>query len=117
VDELKFFAGLGSITLVAIGLFIYIGRKLSQAAERHASENDLPLYLTPTGAVFFAVVAAFLVYCAAIRVLAPATSFGEFLNTPVGVASVLTGSILIVAVAGLILEKLGYPIWKWNKDS
>jgi hypothetical protein len=117
MDELKFFAGLGAITLVVIGLFIYIGRKLSQAAERHASEIDLPLYITPTGTVFFAFVAAFLVYCAVIRVLAPASSFGEFLNTLDGVASVFTGSILTIVVAGLILEKLGYPIWKWNKDS
>lgn len=117
MDELKFFAGLGAITLVVIGLFICIGRKLSQAAERHASAIDLPLYLTPTGAAFFALVAAFLIYCAALRVLAPASSFGEFLNTLDGVASVLTGSILIVAVGGLILEKLGYPIWKWNKGS
>lgn len=117
MDELKFFAGLGAITLVVIGLLIYIGRKLSQAAEKHASEIDLPLYVTPTGTVFFAFVAAFLIYCAAIRVLAPASSFGEFLNTLDGVVSVLTGSILIVAVAGPILEKLGYPIWKWNKHS
>jgi hypothetical protein len=117
MDELKFFAGLGAITLVVIGLIICIGRKLSQAAERHASEIDLPLYITPTGTVFFAFGAAFLVYCTAIRVLAPASSFGEFLNTLDGVASVLTGSILIVPVAGQILEKLGYPIWKWNKDS
>jgi hypothetical protein len=117
MDELKFFAGLGAITLVVIGLFIYIGRKLSNAAERHASEIDLPLYITPTGTVFFAFVAAFLVYCAAIRVLTPASSFGEFLNTLDGVASVLTGSVVIVALAGLILEKLGYPIWKRDKNS
>jgi hypothetical protein len=117
MDGLKFFAGLGAIALVVIGLFIYIGRKLSHAAERHASEIGFPLYITPTGTVFFAFVTAFLVSCAAIRALAPASSFGEFLNTLDGVASVLTGSMLIIAVAGLILEKLGYPLWKWNKDS
>ena len=117
MDELKFFAGLTAIVLVVIGLLIYFGRKLSKAAERHASGIDLPLYITPSGTVFFACVTAFFVYCAATRVLAPASSFGEFLNTLDGVASVLMGSILIIAAAGLILEKLGYPIWKWHNDS
>ena len=117
MDELKIFAELTAITLVVIGLFIYFGRRLSKAAERHASEIELPLYITPSGTVFFACVAAFWVYCAATRVLAPASSFGEFLNTLDGVASILMGSILIIVAADLVLGKFGYPIWKWDNDS
>lgn len=117
MDELKFFSGLTAITLAVIGLFIYFGRKLSKAAERHASEIDLPLYISPSGTVFFACIAAFWVYCAATRALAPASRFGDFLNTFEGVASVLMGSVSIIVVAGLILKKLGYPIWKWDNDS
>lgn len=117
MDELKFFSGLTAITLAVIGLFVFFGRKLSKAAERHASEIDLPLYVTPSGIVIFACIASFWVYCAATRALAPASRFGEFLTTFSGVVSVLMGSISIIVVAGLILEKLGYPMWKWDNDS
>jgi len=117
MDELKFFSGLTAITLAVIGLFIYFGRKLSKAAERHAAEIDLPLYVTPSGTVIFACIAAFWAYCAAARALAPASRFGEFVSTFSGVVSVLMGSISIIIVAGLILDKLGYPMWKWDNES
>jgi len=117
VDELRILAGLTAMTLVVIGIFVYFGRKLSKAAERHAAEINFPFYITRSGTVFFACVAAFMVYCAATRQLAPASSFGHFLNTLDGVASVFTGLVATVVAAGLILEKLGYPIWQWEKDS
>jgi len=110
MDELKFFAGLTVITFVVIGLFTYFGRKLSKAAERHASEIDLPLYVTPTGTALFACIVAFWVICVTTRALKPESSFGSFLNGPEGVLAVISGSIIFAGIAAVILTQFGYPI-------
>lgn len=117
MDDLKFFAGLAAVTIFVIGLFVYFGRKFSKAAERNAAYIDLPLYVTRTGTVFFACVVAFWVYCAGARVLAPQSSFGEYLGTFDGAASVVLGSCVFVGIAWVISERLGYPFAKWEKDS
>lgn len=117
MDELKFFAGLATITIFVIGLLIYFGKKISKAAERNAEYIDLPLYVTRTGTTLFAFVVAFWVCCAAARILAPQSSFGEFLATFDGVVAVVSGSIMFVVIAWVIADKLGYPLAKWNKDS
>jgi hypothetical protein len=116
IDELKFFGGLAAITILVIGLFIYFGRKVSNAAERNAEFIDLPLYVTRTGTVFFACVVAFWVYCAAARTLFPDSVLGRFLGTFDGVAAVVLGSISLVAIAWPVFDKLGYPLARWNKD-
>lgn len=117
MDELKFFAGLGAITIFVIGLLVFIGRKLSKAAERNAAYIDLPLYVSRTGAVFFACVVAFWVFCVAARVLTPQSTFGNFLGSFDGVASVILGSCVIVGIASVIAQKLGYPFARWEGDS
>jgi ABC-type spermidine/putrescine transport system permease subunit I len=117
MDELKFFGGLTGITILVISLLVYLGRKLSRAAERNVEFIDLPLYVTRTGTTFFACVAAFWVYCAAVRVLAPGSNLGEYLGTFDGAAAVIFGSIIFAASAWLVSNKLGYPFAKWNKDS
>jgi len=116
MDELKFFSGLAAITIFVISLFVYFGRKLSKAAERNATYIDLPIYVTRAGTVFFACVVAFLVYCVAARVLAPQSSFGEYLGTFDGAASVVLGSCVFGGIAWVISEKLGYPFAKWERD-
>lgn len=117
MDEMKFFAGLAAITSIVIALFVYLGRKLSRAAERNAAYIDLPLYVSRTGTVFFACVVAFWVFCAATRVLTPQSSFGQFLGTFDGATSVALGSCVFVGIAWVISEKLGYPFAKWDRDS
>lgn len=117
MDELKFFAGLGAITIFVIGLLVYFGRKFSNAAERNAADIGLPLYVSRNGSVFFACVVAFWVSCAAARVLAPQSAFGKYVGTIDGIASVVLGSCIFVGVAWVISEKLGYPLAKWERDS
>lgn len=117
MDELKFFAGLSAITTFVIGLLIYFGRKISKAAERDVAYIDLPLYVSWTGAVFFACVVAFWVCCAAARVLFPYSSLGKYLGTLDGIASVALGSCVFVGFAWVIAEKLGYPFAKWERES
>lgn len=117
MDELKFFSGLSAITIFVIGLLVFFGRKLSKAAERNAAYIDLPLYVSQTGTVFFACVVAFWIYCAATRVLTPQSTFGNFLGTFDGVASVILGSCVFVGIAWVIAEKLGYPFARWEGDS
>ncbi len=107
-----FVLGLGGITLVVSGLVIFFGLKLNKAVERHASEINLPLNITPTGNVLFACMVAFWIYCAVTRVLDPGSSLGVFLADVDGVAAVVVGSVLFGGIAGAILERLGYPIAK-----
>ena len=117
MDELKFFAGLAAITVFVIGLFVYFGRRISKAAERNAAYIDLPLYVSRSGTVFFACLVAFWVCCAAARVLAPRSPFGEYLGTFDGVASVVLGSCVFAGIAWVVSEKLGYPFAMWERDS
>lgn len=117
MDELKFFGGLAGVTILVIGLFVYFGRKLSKAAERNAEFIDLPLYVTRTGVIFFACVVAFWVYCLGTRALAPNSRLGTFLGTFDGAAAVIFGSITVMTVAWVVLDRLGYPLAKWEPDS
>ena len=117
MDELKFSAGLAVITSIVIGVFVYFGRKLSRAAERNAAHIDLPLYVSRTGVAFFACLVAFWVFCAATLALAPESSFGRFLGTFDGAATVALGSCMFAGVAWVISVKLGRPFARWEKDS
>jgi len=117
MDELKFFAGLTAITLLVIGLLIYLGLKLNGAVGKHASDINFPLSITLSGNILFACIVTFWICCAAVRALRPESSFGAFLNTANGVAAALIGSIFLAASAGAILEKFGYPIAKKGNKS
>lgn len=108
--EWGFLLGLSVITLVVIGLVIFLGLKLNKAVEKHAPEMTFPVNVTKSGIVLFASVVACWVCLAALRLLRPDSSLGAFLNTADGVAAVLLGSVFFAAVAAAILEKLGYPI-------
>ena len=117
MDEVKFFAGLTAITLLVIGLLIFLGLKLNKAVGKHAPDIDFPLNITLSGNILFACMVAFWVYCAAVRVFRPESSFGAFLNTADGVTVVLVGSIFFTAIAGAILEKSGFPIAEKGDES
>lgn len=115
MDDLKFFAGLTAITLIVIALLVYFGRKVSKAAERNAKFIGLPLYVTRAGTAFFACMVAFWVYCVGIRLLMPGSALGQYLGTIDGVAAVVFGSIMFIAIAWVISDKLGYPFAKWDE--
>ena len=76
MDELKFFGGLTAITLLVIGLLIYLGLKLNKAVGKHAADIDFPLSITLSGNILFACMVAFWIYCAVISSLItyPATA-------------------------------------------
>jgi heme/copper-type cytochrome/quinol oxidase subunit 2 len=117
MDELKFFAGLTVITLVVIGLLIYFGLKLNKAVSKHTPEINFPLNITWTGNILYACVVTFWICCVAIRALRPESSFGAFLNSPDGVAAAIIGSLFFAAIAGAVLERIGYPIAKKGDKS
>lgn len=115
--EWGFVIGLSAITATVIGLLVYLGQKVSRAAERHASEIDLPLYVTPTGTVLFACIVAFWIVCVGVRALKPESLLGMFLREPDGVLAVIAGSIFFAGIAAAILNRIGYPIAKRDKSS
>ena len=115
--ELGFIIGLSAITATVIGLLVYLGRKVSRAAERHASELDLPLYVTPAGTALFACIVAFWIICIGTRALRPESSLGIFLHEPEGVLAVITGSIFFAGIAAAILNQIGCPIAKRDKNT
>lgn len=117
MDDLKFFAGLTAITLVVISLLVYLGLKANKAVGKHAADIDFPLNITFTGNAVYACLVAFWVYCAAVRALRPESQFGGFLNTADGIAAIVIGSIVFVAIAGSVFERFGYPLFKKGDDS
>ena len=117
MDDLKFFLGLGAITLVVICLIVYFGLKLNKAVDSHAADIDFPWHITLTGTALWACVVGFWVICAVARELRPESLLGDFLSTTDGVASMFAGSIFFAVIAGVILERLGYPIQKRGDDT
>lgn len=117
MDELKFFAGLSAITLIVIGLVIYIGLKLNNTVLKRAPEIALPLNITLTGTALWASVVGFWLVCLVAGKLRPATLLGAFVGTADGMAAVFIGSIFFAMIAGAILEKLGYPIARRDDQS
>lgn len=110
--EWGFTLGLIAITLSVISIVIYFGWKLSKAVQKNASDSVLALHITPTGTILFACMVGFWIICLAARALAPEGSLGAFLKGPDGLLVILIGSVLFCAVAGAVLETLGYPIAK-----
>jgi hypothetical protein len=49
--------------------------------------------------------------------LTPHSALGEYLGTFDGIAAVIFGSIMFVAIAWVISDKLGYPFAKWHQDT
>ena len=108
--EWEFLLGLSVITLVVIGLLVFLGLKLNRAVNKHTPELNFPVNATRSGNMLFACIVAFWVFCAALRILRQESPFGRFLNTADGIAAVILGSVFFAALAGAVLEKLGYPI-------
>jgi len=117
IDELKFFLGLGAITLVVVGLVIYFGLKLNKAVETQAPRINFPLKVTTTGTVLWGCVVGFWIICAIARELRPASVLGDVLSTIDGIVLVFAGSILFAVVAGVVLEKLGHPTQETDSDT
>ena len=114
--EWQFLAGLGAITLVVIALVIYFGLKLNKAVLEHAPGIALPVNITLSGTVLFALIVGFWIVCLAAGTLSPESLFGSFVRTADGVGAVIVGSVLIAGVAAAVLEKLGRPIATRGED-
>jgi ABC-type spermidine/putrescine transport system permease subunit I len=110
LDELNFFLGLSVVTIIVIGLVIYVGQKLNNAVNKHSARINFPMHITLAGTALWACVVGFWVICAVARELKPDSLFGNFLNSTDGAVLTFAGSILFAAIAAVILEKLGYPI-------
>ncbi len=109
--------GLVAVTLTVVGVFIFFGLKLSRAVQKNAPESDYAQSVTMTGNVLFAFVVGFWVICAAARELRPESLLGAFLGTADGVIAIFVASAFFIAIAGAILEKLGYPPMKRNEPN
>ena len=103
---------LGLMTLVAVALVVYFGRKLALHAWTESPDSDLNLGVTMTGTVLYAVLIGFFIICLASRSLSPESSFGSFMNQPIGLASSILASIFVTVIVGVILGKFGLPVFK-----
>ena len=108
--EWQFLLGLGAITIVVIGLVVYVGMKLNKAVLKETLEIVLPINLTLTGTALMACIVGFWIICLVAGKFRPDSSFGAFVATADGVGIVIVGSVFFAGVAGAVLEKLGYPI-------
>jgi hypothetical protein len=110
--EWDFVLGLAAITLLVIGLVIYVGTMLSRAVQNHFPDSDMAISITPTGSVLFACTVGFWVVCLVARAIESESTFGMFLRGTDGIATVLVGSVAFCGVAAAVLAALGYPIAK-----
>ena len=107
-----FVLGLVVIFLFVISPLIYFGRKLSKYVKKNDPGSELVVSVTPVGNALTALLVGFWGACIIAVKLAPESAFGQFLDTPEGVATVTIGSILLFAIAASILKNLGLPILK-----
>jgi hypothetical protein len=98
------------VTLAIVGLIVYFGLKLNKVVLKRASEIGFPVYVTLTGTALMACAVGFWILCLVARNLTPDSSFGAFVRTTDGLVAAFLGSIVFLAIAAGILEKLGYPI-------
>ena len=110
--EWRFILEVSTLALLACGVVIYYGRKLSKNVQTHAPNSELTLRVTLTGTSLMACTIAFWVFCLVIRELKSESPFGAFLNGADNLIAVFVVSIFFVAIAAVILEKLGYPAAK-----
>jgi len=103
---------LSAVALLAIGLVVFLGRKLSRAVQKNAPDSDLLAKVTPAGTVLMAVIVAFWVICAVTRVFSPETWLGSSLGSIDGFGAVVVVSIIVAGIAAAVLEKLGIPVAK-----
>ena len=108
--EWLFVLGLGAVTLIVIGLVIFLGLKLNKAVMKRTPEIATPLNITLAGTVLWACVVGFWLICLILAKLYPGSALGAFIGTVDGIASVFVASIIFAGVASAILEKLGFPI-------
>jgi len=111
----EFYVGLSALTLVVIGLFIYLGKKLDRAVRRKSPDTNLPLEVTTSGTIVFAFMVAMWTACLVVQASHPDSTIGSFLRTFDGVGAIAIGSVLYCGVAGAVLDKLGYPLAKKGK--
>jgi len=107
-----FVIGLVVIFLVVISPIMYFGRKLSKYIQKHDPESELAFSVTPAGIALNACMVGYWAACAIAVKLAPNSGFGKFVDSPIGVAVVIVGSLLGYPIAASVLKKFGYPIMK-----
>lgn len=110
--EWQFILGLSAITMALIGLFVFIGIRISRAVKKDAPDSSFAQKITMTGTVLFALLISFWVACLAARALKPASALGAYVSSTDGLAGAFIGSFVVVVAAAAVLEKLGYPISK-----
>jgi len=76
----------------------------------------MPLYVTPIGTVVFALLVGSWACCLVIANFAPTSTFGSFLGSTDGLVAALSGSMIVFVAIGVVLDKLGYPIMKRDKE-
>lgn len=108
--ELASFLSLAMVTLIVIGVIVFLGLKINQAVLQHAPGSDYSLHITFAGTVVGAGMVAFWIICVIAAKLRSESPFGSFVGSPEGMATVFFGSIFVAVVAGIILEKCGYPL-------
>lgn len=108
----EYILGLGAITLLVVGLFVYFGQKVSRSVAKHAPDSELAVEITPTGTVLTALMVGCWVLCLAARALAPQSVLGAYVSNPDGMAAVFAASLIFFPLIAVILQKLGYPIAK-----
>lgn len=110
--EWGFILGLVVIASVLIGLIVLLGRRFSKFMESDHPESDFAVSVTPAGNVLFGGMVGFWGACLTAYKLAPQSALGIFVSTADGVITAIGGSIVVFAIAMVVLEKLGHPCVK-----
>ena len=104
-----FVFGLGVIAIVLISLIVSFGKKFSKLIQEQAPESDFAVSITPTGNVLFGGMVGFWGACLSAWKLAPQSALGTFVSTIDGAVTAIGGSVVVFAIAMVVLEKLGHP--------
>jgi hypothetical protein len=108
-----------AIFCVVLSLLVYLPARwlLTWKSKNGSPTRDAQSHVTPAGFAYTALVVGILFIGFSQQHLAPQTAFGQFVGTGLGSLAFTVGMIGIAVVLGMVLEMLGFTLFRPPNDS
>jgi hypothetical protein len=108
-----------AIFCVVLSLLVYLPTRwlLTWKSKSGSPTRDARLHVTPAGFAYTALLVGILFIGLSQQHLAPETAFGQFVGSGLGSLAFAVGMIGIAVVLGMVLEMLGFTLFRPSNDN